>query len=119
MSAHAVKDYYAEQDAPGERWKVLQVIEELKSQARQGRRHLEPLHAPAPIGANPHVDDHGSNLTARCLTNVEYALCAEEMGRVGIVVGNLQLRRRLTRAIWKCSTATAPAEQKKQLAASR
>ena len=74
-----VKDYYAEQ-ATGERWKVLQVIEEEKKRAKAAG--IWNLFMP-PVGANPHVDTT-VEFDGPMLTNVEYALCAEEMGRVGM-----------------------------------
>jgi len=74
-----VKDYHAEQ-ATGDRWKVLQVIEEEKARAKAAG--LWNLFMP-PRGANPHVDET-VEFDGPQLSNVEYALCAEEMGRVGM-----------------------------------
>jgi len=74
-----VKDYQAEQ-ATGDRWKVIQVIEEEKARAKAAG--LWNLFMP-PRGANPHLDDT-VEFDGPQLTNLEYALCAEEMGRVGI-----------------------------------
>lgn len=74
-----VKDYYAEQ-ATGERWKILNVIEEEKVRAKAAG--IWNLFMP-PVGANPHVDTT-VEFEGPMLTNVEYALCAEEMGRVGM-----------------------------------
>jgi alkylation response protein AidB-like acyl-CoA dehydrogenase len=74
-----VKDYHAEQ-ATGDRWKVIQVIEEEKARAKAAG--LWNLFMP-PRGANPHLDDT-VEFDGPQLTNLEYALCAEEMGRVGI-----------------------------------
>ncbi|MGB3738293.1 MAG: acyl-CoA dehydrogenase family protein [Pontixanthobacter sp.] len=70
---------YAEQDAEGERWKVLQVIEDMKAKAKaQG---IWNLFMP-PQGQLSHVDDT-FEFEGPGLTNLEYALCAEEMGRIG------------------------------------
>jgi alkylation response protein AidB-like acyl-CoA dehydrogenase len=63
----------------GERWKVIPVIEEVKALARaQGLWNLfMPPHAgPAPV-------DDSFGFEGTQLSNLEYALCAEEMGRVG------------------------------------
>ena len=73
-----VKDYYAEQ-AKGERWKVLQVVEEEKARAKAAG--LWNLFMP-PGSGHPHVDD-SVGFEGPGLTNMEYALCAEEMGRIG------------------------------------
>ena len=73
-----VKDYYAEQ-ATGERWKVLQVVEEEKARAKAAG--LWNLFMP-PGSGHPHVDD-SIGFEGPGLTNMEYALCAEEMGRIG------------------------------------
>lgn len=71
-------DYYR-QTAEGERWKVLPVIEELKEVAKaQG---LWNFFMPPHSGQN-HVDD-SFEFEGTQLTNLEYALCAEEMGRAG------------------------------------
>ncbi|MCP5397038.1 MAG: acyl-CoA dehydrogenase family protein [Sphingomonadaceae bacterium] len=72
------KDYKAQQ-AEGERWKVLPVIEEEKERAKaQG---IWNLFMP-PQGQLSHVDD-SFEFEGPGLTNLEYALCAEEMGRIG------------------------------------
>lgn len=70
---------YHRQVREGERWKVLPVIEELKEVARaQG---LWNFFMP-PHSGQKHVDDSFEFEGAQ-LTNLEYALCAEEMGRAG------------------------------------
>lgn len=72
------KDYKAQQ-ATGERWKVLQVVEEEKARAKaQG---IWNLFMP-PRSGRAHVDDAFA-FDGPGLTNLEYALCAEEMGRIG------------------------------------
>jgi len=60
------------------RWKVIQVIEELKVQARQ--EGLWNLFMPPASGRVP-VDDTFA-FEGEQLSNLEYALCAEEMGRI-------------------------------------
>jgi len=71
-------DYHT-QVYTGERWKVLPVIEELKPLARaQG---LWNFFMP-PHSGQTHVDDSFA-FEGTQLTNLEYALCAEEMGRAG------------------------------------
>jgi alkylation response protein AidB-like acyl-CoA dehydrogenase len=73
-----MSDYKA-QRAGGERWKVLPVIEEEKERARaQG---IWNLFMP-PRGSLVHVDE-SFEFDGPHLTNLEYALCAEEMGRIG------------------------------------
>ena len=71
-------DVYLAQQAQGPRWKILPVVEEMKAKARQAE--LWNLFMP-PLNGNLQVDD-----TFQCegpgLTNLQYALCAEEMGRV-------------------------------------
>ena len=63
----------------GERWKVLPVIEDVKEIAKaQG---LWNFFMP-PHSGQTHVDDT-FEFEGTQLTNLEYALCAEEMGRVG------------------------------------
>ncbi|WP_174278283.1 acyl-CoA dehydrogenase family protein [Sphingomonas bacterium] len=69
---------YDEQAAAEPRWKVLPVIEELKTEAR--RAGLWNLFMP-PSSGHPPVDD-SFEFEGEQLTNLEYALCAEEMGRV-------------------------------------
>ncbi|MFL9839371.1 acyl-CoA dehydrogenase family protein [Sphingomonas sp. ST-64] len=72
-------DEYRRQAREGERWKVLPVIEELKPVARaQG---LWNFFMP-PHSGQTHVDD-SFEFEGTQLTNLEYALCAEEMGRAG------------------------------------
>ncbi len=74
-----VADYYAEQ-ATGSRWKVLQVVEEEKARAKAAG--LWNLFMP-PGSGRTHVDD-SVGFEGPGLTNMEYALCAEEMGRIGM-----------------------------------
>ncbi|MEQ1496652.1 MAG: acyl-CoA dehydrogenase family protein, partial [Novosphingobium sp.] len=70
---------YKKQDAEGSRWKVLPVIEEEKARAKaQG---IWNLFMP-PQSGRAHVDDT-FEFEGPGLTNLEYALCAEEMGRAG------------------------------------
>ena len=70
-------DYKAQQ-AEGSRWKVLPVIEEEKARAKaQG---IWNLFMP-PRSGRPHVDD-SFEFDGPGLSNLEYALCAEEMGRI-------------------------------------
>jgi acyl-CoA dehydrogenase len=72
------KDYKAEQ-ATGDRWKVLQVVEEEKARAKaQG---IWNLFMP-PRNAGHHHVDESFEFEGPGLTNLEYALCAEEMGRI-------------------------------------
>lgn len=70
-------DYAAEQ-ASGERWKVLRVVEEEKARARS--EGLWNLFMP-PQGGHSAIDDT-FEFVGPGLTNLEYALCAEEMGRL-------------------------------------
>ena len=71
-------DYHAQQ-AEGGRWKVLPVIEEEKARAKAAG--IWNLFMP-PASGRPHVDD-SFEFDGPGLTNLEYALCAEEMGRIG------------------------------------
>jgi acyl-CoA dehydrogenase len=76
MDAHvypAVETYEA-QHAEGERWKVIPVVEQLKAKAKAAG--LWNLFLP-PTPAHDGDDYHGAGLT-----NLDYALCAEAMGRV-------------------------------------
>ncbi|MEO6433699.1 MAG: acyl-CoA dehydrogenase family protein [Sphingomicrobium sp.] len=71
------KDYDAQQ-AQGERWKVLPVVEELKQKARAAglwNLFMPPSHGAVPVDATFRFDGPG-------LSNLEYAFCAEEMGRL-------------------------------------
>ncbi|MDB5675611.1 MAG: acyl-CoA dehydrogenase [Sphingomonas bacterium] len=70
---------YEAQSKSGDRWKVIPVIEEMKEKARaQG---LWNFFMP-PQSGRTHVDDT-FEFEGTQLTNLEYALCAEEMGKVG------------------------------------
>jgi acyl-CoA dehydrogenase len=71
------KDYHAE-IAAGDRWQPVSVIEALKPRAREAS--LWNLFMP-PGQALKHVDESFA-FEGTQLTNLEYALCAEEMGRV-------------------------------------
>jgi acyl-CoA dehydrogenase len=70
-------DYYAEQ-AIGSRWKVLNVVEEEKARAKA--TGLWNLFMP-PGSQLAHVDE-SFEFEGPGLSNLEYALCAEEMGRI-------------------------------------
>jgi acyl-CoA dehydrogenase len=71
-------DYHAQQREGG-RWKVLPVIEEVKARAKAAG--LWNLFMP-PHSGGPQVDD-SFGFEGEQLSNLEYALCAEEMGRIG------------------------------------
>jgi acyl-CoA dehydrogenase len=62
----------------GDRWAPLQTIEALKPKAKAAG--LWNLFMPPASGPDP--ADDGFVFTGERLTNLEYALCAEEMGRV-------------------------------------
>ncbi|GAA4763888.1 acyl-CoA dehydrogenase family protein [Stakelama sediminis] len=70
---------YAAQSANGERWKVIPVIEEVKEEAKAAG--LWNFFMP-PHSGQQHVDD-SFVFEGEQLSNLEYALCAEEMGRIG------------------------------------
>jgi acyl-CoA dehydrogenase len=76
---------YEKQDAEGPRWKVIPILEDLKKKART--EGLWNMFMPP----NSHEDDE---FRGAGLTNLEYALLSEEMGRIS----------------WarKCSTAPLP-----------
>jgi acyl-CoA dehydrogenase len=69
---------YDEQQRGGDRWKVLPVIEELKAKAKA--EGLWNLFMPPSHGAAP-VDDSFA-FEGPALSNLQYAFCAEEMGRI-------------------------------------
>ena len=69
---------YKSQQASGERWKVLPVVEEEKARAKAAG--IWNLFMPPSSGRAP-VDDT-FEFEGPGLTNLEYALCAEEMGRI-------------------------------------
>ncbi|MEO0032647.1 MAG: hypothetical protein RIS94_2405 [Pseudomonadota bacterium] len=73
------KDYKANQ-ASGDRWKVLDVVEEEKARAKEAG--IWNLFMPPRNSGHHHVDD-SFEFAGPGLTNLEYALCAEEMGRMG------------------------------------
>jgi alkylation response protein AidB-like acyl-CoA dehydrogenase len=71
--------FYEAQQSQGERWKALPVIDELKQLARaEGLWNLfmPPSHGGAQVDDSLEFDGPG-------LTNLQYAFCAEEMGRIG------------------------------------
>src|SRR3546814_14867269 len=69
---------YAAQQASGERWKTLPIIEELKERAKADG--IWNLFMPPLAGHNP-VDSR-FEFVAPGLTNLEYASYAAEMGRL-------------------------------------
>jgi acyl-CoA dehydrogenase len=69
---------YKKQIAAGDRWQPVDVIEELKPKAKAAG--LWNLFMP-PGSALRHVDET-FEFEGTQLTNLEYALCAEEMGRI-------------------------------------
>jgi acyl-CoA dehydrogenase len=69
---------YKDQVAAGDRWQPVEVIEELKPKAREAG--LWNLFMP-PAPAVPQVDD-SFEFKGEQLSNLEYAFCAEEMGRI-------------------------------------
>ena len=76
MDAHVYPavDIYAAQDAEGERWKVIPILEQLKAKAKA--EGLWNLFLP------PSPDHDEAAYRGTGLTNLDYALCAEQMGRV-------------------------------------
>ncbi len=70
---------YQQQSHAGERWKVLPVIEEVKAKAKAAG--LWNFFMP-PRSGRAHVDD-SFEFEGTQLSNLEYALCAEEMGKIG------------------------------------
>uniref|UniRef100_UPI00258A866E acyl-CoA dehydrogenase family protein n=1 Tax=uncultured Sphingomonas sp. TaxID=158754 RepID=UPI00258A866E len=84
-----VREFIAKEIAPrqaehdrqhheGDPWKVIPVIEEVKAKAREAG--LWNFFMP-PHSGQQHVDDT-FQFEGTQLTNLEYVLCAEEMGRV-------------------------------------
>ena len=71
---------YREQDAQGERWKVIPVVEELKEKAKA--KGLWNLFMPPRNDSHHHVDE-SFEFEGPGLTNLEYAMVAEELGRIG------------------------------------
>ncbi|HEX3422493.1 MAG TPA: acyl-CoA dehydrogenase family protein [Sphingomicrobium sp.] len=70
---------YEAQQHQGERWKVLPLVEELKRKARsEGLWNLfmPPSHEGTKLDDSFEFDSPG-------LSNLQYAFCAEEMGRIG------------------------------------
>ena len=70
---------FVKQANEGERWKIIPIMEEMKAKAKAAG--IWNLFMP-PSSGFPHVDDT-VHLEGPGLTNVEYSLCAEEMGRLG------------------------------------
>jgi alkylation response protein AidB-like acyl-CoA dehydrogenase len=78
MDAHvypAIPTYDQQMDGDGDRWKVVPVLEELKAKAKADG--LWNLFLP-PSDDHDDGEFHGAGLT-----NLEYAMCSEQMGRVG------------------------------------
>ncbi len=73
------QDEYHRQEHEGERWKVIPVIEEMKVKTKEAG--LWNFFMP-PHSGQRHVDD-SFEFEGTQLTNLEYALCAEEMGKIG------------------------------------
>ena len=73
-------DVYKQQDADGDRWKVIQIIEDKKKLAKEAG--IWNLFMPPRNDSHHHVDE-SYEFDGPGLTNLEYALCAEEMGRIG------------------------------------
>ena len=73
------QDDYNQQSHEGDRWKVIPVIEEMKVKAKAAG--LWNFFMP-PHSGQSHVDD-SFEFEGTQLSNLEYALCAEEMGKVG------------------------------------
>ena len=67
------EETYKEQDAAGDRWKVIKVVEDLKKKARA--EGLWNLFMPP----SSHEEDE---YRGAGISNLEYAMLAEEMGRV-------------------------------------
>ena len=81
MAEHVIprdRDYHQQQNE-GSRWKVLAVVEEEKARAKAAG--IWNLFMP-PTAGRAHVDDT-FEFDGPGLNNLEYALCAEEMGRLG------------------------------------
>ena len=76
MDAHVYPavETYQRQAAEGERWKVIPILEELKAKARA--EGLWNMFLP-PSSDHDEGEYHGAGLT-----NLDYALCAERMGRI-------------------------------------
>src|SRR5690606_15830123 len=72
------EDYRAEANR-GDRWAVNAVLEEVKADAKTGG--LWNFFMP-PHSGQTHVDN-SFEFQGTQLSNLEYALCAEEMGRIG------------------------------------
>ena len=71
---------YKAQDAEGDRWKVIPVVEELKQKAKA--KGLWNMFMPPRNDSHHHVDE-SFEFEGPGLTNLEYAMVAEELGRVG------------------------------------
>ncbi len=72
-------DVYKAQDAEGDRWKVIQIVQDMKAKAKD--QGIWNLFMPPQFGRT-HIDDT-FEFEGPGLSNLEYALCAEEMGRLG------------------------------------
>ena len=86
MEAHVYPNEgkFHEQLEAGERWQPVALMEELKARARA--EGLWNLFMPPSHGATP-VDD-SFQFDGPALSNLQYAFCAEEMGRIIMEGGN-------------------------------
>ncbi len=99
---------YDAQDHAGERWKVLPIVESLKAEAKAAG--IWNLFMPPRNGGHHHVDE-SFEFDGPGLSNLEYALCAEEMGRIGFAsevfncsapdTGNMEVLHRYATAAQK------------------
>src|SRR3546814_14635150 len=83
---------YNEQDKAGDRWKVIQIVEDLKAEAKEAG--IWNLFMPPKSAAHHHVEDT-FEFEGPGLSNLEYALCAEAMGRGGFASAVRSEERRL------------------------
>ena len=67
---------YHEQDKAGDRWKVIQIVEDLKAEAKEAG--IWNLFMPPKSAAHHHVDET-FEFEGPGLSNLEYALCAEQL----------------------------------------
>ena len=81
---------YGEQDAQGDRWKVIQVVEDLKKEAKDAG--IWNLFMPPRNESHHHVDD-SYEFEGPGLTNLEYALVRRRDGARRLRIRSVQLLR--------------------------